>query len=364
MKNTHQTSHLTAALAVAAALITANSHAAQPSVPGTTTIVYTTNLAGPQQMDFAADGTMYVGHDFPPGGTFQKIWQIGPGGSPVTLCGDRTIQDADGLAVDRTGSFTGTPGMILVGGLGSGVSKVTPSCTVTTLYPGTSFGDIDSLLFDHTGRLLIADKYPGKIWWTTAAANPPSVLCSRPGACDIAEDATGRLWVSGSDTCIALYNSNGVPIDPCFVAGVAVWAPLASSADTFWGTNIYTVGTNGTLLRVDLLGQATPVGSGFGIGWIHFAEDGSLYVSEAANNRILKITHESPLMSIRVSQVEICWTSYSNYLYNVQYRSDLTTNVWVDLFPTNILATGSETCVFDDIPRGRPQRYYRVVELP
>ncbi len=64
-------------------------------------------------------------------------------------------------------------------------------------------------------------------------------------------------------------------------------------------------------------------------------------------------------MSIRVSQVEICWTLYSNYLYNVQYRSDLTTNVWVDLFPTNILATGSETCVYDDIPHGRPQSYAR-----
>lgn len=70
-----------------------------------------------------------------------------------------------------------------------------------------------------------------------------------------------------------------------------------------------------------------------------------------------------PFLSIRSSQVEICWNSYSNTLYNVQYRSDLITNNWEDLF-TNILATNNETCVFDDLPCGRPQRYYRVIVQP
>jgi len=73
---------------------------------------------------------------------------------------------------------------------------------------------------------------------------------------------------------------------------------------------------------------------------------------------------DEPSASIRVSQVEVCWNSYSNHIYNVQYRSELTTYQWTNLFPTNILATGGETCVLDDIPRGWPQRYYRVVEVP
>jgi hypothetical protein len=70
------------------------------------------------------------------------------------------------------------------------------------------------------------------------------------------------------------------------------------------------------------------------------------------------------VVKIRLSQVEVYWHSYSNHLYNVQYRSDLTTNQWTDLLPTNILATSSETSVYDDIPRGRPQRFYRLVEVP
>ena len=70
-----------------------------------------------------------------------------------------------------------------------------------------------------------------------------------------------------------------------------------------------------------------------------------------------------PVAGIRTSQVEISWNSCSNHHYNVQYRSDLTTNTWVDLF-TNVLATNTETSVYDDIPRGRPQRFYRVQELP
>jgi hypothetical protein len=70
-----------------------------------------------------------------------------------------------------------------------------------------------------------------------------------------------------------------------------------------------------------------------------------------------------PVVQIRLSQVEVSWNSCSNHLYSVQYRSDLTTNTWVDLF-TNVLATNTETSVFDEMPRGRPQRFYRVQTLP
>ena len=70
------------------------------------------------------------------------------------------------------------------------------------------------------------------------------------------------------------------------------------------------------------------------------------------------------LASIRVSQVEICWNSLTNRFYSVQYRSELTTNQWTDLLPTNILAVATQTCIYDNIPPDQPQRFYRVVELP
>lgn len=64
--------------------------------------------------------------------------------------------------------------------------------------------------------------------------------------------------------------------------------------------------------------------------------------------------------TIRVSQVEICWNSDTNAGYQVQYRSDLTTNVWaplVECVPGGV----SNTCVTDAVLPGMATRFYRVV---
>jgi hypothetical protein len=66
-----------------------------------------------------------------------------------------------------------------------------------------------------------------------------------------------------------------------------------------------------------------------------------------------------PLVTIRASQVEVCWNSVSNLTYQVQYRSDLTTNVWTSLVDC-VRSTGSTSCVFDPVVAGQPQRFYRV----
>jgi hypothetical protein len=62
--------------------------------------------------------------------------------------------------------------------------------------------------------------------------------------------------------------------------------------------------------------------------------------------------------SIRVSEVEICWPSISNSVYQVDYRSDLTTNTWVPLY-TNVIGDGTVICRPDRVTQ--PQRFYRVV---
>jgi hypothetical protein len=66
-----------------------------------------------------------------------------------------------------------------------------------------------------------------------------------------------------------------------------------------------------------------------------------------------------PKASIRCSQVEICWPSRTNAIYNVQCASSLSTNTWANLF-TNIVGATGQTCVQDAIPVGQPQRFYRV----
>lgn len=73
-----------------------------------------------------------------------------------------------------------------------------------------------------------------------------------------------------------------------------------------------------------------------------------------------KCQQEQIRMSIRISQVEVCWTSRSNITYQLQYRSTLTTNDWLPLLDC-VRATSSTTCYYDAILPGQPQRYYRAV---
>ena len=70
-----------------------------------------------------------------------------------------------------------------------------------------------------------------------------------------------------------------------------------------------------------------------------------------------------PFLTIRVSEVELCWSSDSNRTYQVQYRSDLTTNLWTNLGPP-MAGSGPTSCTLDRVPPGRPQRIYRVLTLP
>ena len=68
-----------------------------------------------------------------------------------------------------------------------------------------------------------------------------------------------------------------------------------------------------------------------------------------------------PRLTIEVSQVRICWDSVTNKQYQVQYRSALTTNAWVDLgvpFPGN----GTTNCINESVTD--PRRFYRVCLLP
>jgi hypothetical protein len=67
----------------------------------------------------------------------------------------------------------------------------------------------------------------------------------------------------------------------------------------------------------------------------------------------------SPLLDIRVSQVSICWDTASNKTYQLQYRSDLTTNQWVNLGGL-LPGTGSKICITDEVTDS-PRRFYRAV---
>ena len=67
------------------------------------------------------------------------------------------------------------------------------------------------------------------------------------------------------------------------------------------------------------------------------------------------------LVSIRTSQVEVCWNSKTNLTYQVQYRSELTTNLWTSLVDC-VQGSSATSCVTDPILPGQPPRLYRVVQ--
>lgn len=70
-----------------------------------------------------------------------------------------------------------------------------------------------------------------------------------------------------------------------------------------------------------------------------------------------------PFLSIRVSPSEVCWTSTTNRLYQLQSCSDLTANLWTDL-GSPMRGNGSNLCLVDTVVSGAPRRFYRVVLLP
>jgi len=68
-----------------------------------------------------------------------------------------------------------------------------------------------------------------------------------------------------------------------------------------------------------------------------------------------------PKASARVSQVEICWPSVIDRVYQVQYRAMLGADAWNNLGGA-VRATGTNQCV-QDSSLDPTRRFYRVVEL-
>ena len=70
---------------------------------------------------------------------------------------------------------------------------------------------------------------------------------------------------------------------------------------------------------------------------------------------MIQFTFEPPpLVTIRASQVEVCWNSISNLTYQVQYRSDLTTNLWTSLWKEDCLIGTRISAVLEYIRRKLP----------
>ena len=77
---------------------------------------------------------------------------------------------------------------------------------------------------------------------------------------------------------------------------------------------------------------------------------------------VVEVSSQTEL-SIRVSEVELSWFALSGFNYQPQYRSSLTSNLWVDL-GTPIPGTGSVTHLKTPVVSDTPQRFFRVIANP
>lgn len=76
---------------------------------------------------------------------------------------------------------------------------------------------------------------------------------------------------------------------------------------------------------------------------------------------VLQFTFEpAPVVSIRTSHVEICWSSVPNATYRVEWRETSSAAAWSSLVDC-VRSRGDTTCVVDSVMEASPQRVYRVV---
>jgi uncharacterized repeat protein (TIGR03803 family) len=144
----------------------------------------------------------------------------------------------------------------------------------------------------------------------------------------------------------------------------------------FYGTTYSGSGvnSNGTAFRISTAGVFEPLISfdytnGPGpIGNLALGTDGNFYGTTVAGGydgvgALFRLINPPLFTSITRSgsNVALTWTSFTNGLYRIDYRSALTGGGWAPLVP-DVLATGNLATKLDS--SGNTQRFYRVMLRP
>jgi len=87
-------------------------------------------------------------------------------------------------------------------------------------------------------------------------------------------------------------------------------------------------------------------------------------VQDTIGRMTLTVTPASDLqLSIAFSQVRLCWNSLTNKNYQLQFRSDLTTNLWTNL-GAPVPGDGARMCVSNAVAPGDTQKFYQIIHAP
>ncbi len=208
----------------------------------------------------------------------------------------------DALVFDATGTVSGVPGSVLVGGEDAAnnrslISVIRPDSSVVTLFSSpfssAAFRNPQDLVFDRTGRLLFtnSDSQAHKVSVSTGGF--PTTLFTIPvsvGVNSIAVDEADRIYTIGVDGVLRVHDSAGQLLNGSFAVGLGSESVLAFGTGGAFGTYLYVITNGGDLRRYDAAGSYALVGRGFQTARdLAFGPDGDLYVSEFAQDRILRI---------------------------------------------------------------------------
>ena len=279
--------------AVVAFLLVLSSIANSQTAPGFHIEQYAV-VNQPVLLAFDPNGVLYVGRGGG-NGAAQKIHRVSAGGAQITEYGNEPISDPDAVVVDVTGTYSGVPGSVLVGGGASPtgpaqIHAILPDQSVGVPLGGFPFGNCGEIKVDYAGRLVFADLELWNIYATTGGT--PSILTHLPSSpLYLAIDAQNNIYVSTDDGKIRVLNPDGSELNGEF-ATFQSRVEIEFGPGGAWGTDLYAMDyLNGVLYRINPQGSKTAIGSSFGVTQdIAFGPDGALYISDFSNNRILRVT--------------------------------------------------------------------------
>jgi hypothetical protein len=185
-------------------------------------------------------------------------------------------------------------------------------------------------------------------WWITTTF-PPSINTGR-----YAVDLTARAAISTTFPTV----SNTIYEVSFWVIAFGDEAQLEVRVGGI-STDFTTLKFVGTNLTMRFIAERTEPSAT--LEFINAAEAFDISPSYVVDTVSVIARPDLPHLTIEVSQVSLCWDSLATQMYQIQYRSELTANTWVDL-GTPIAGNGATNCITDAVTG--PRRFYRVVVRP
>ena len=196
---------------------------AQPSVPGFKIESYA-SISQPNSLSFDPSGILYAGNNNDPA----KVYRI-DGDSAPQQYGNILLQDPDAVVFDSDGTISGYSGSVLVGGIDGPASPtgylaaiLPDESTITIFGPGSGLVNPGDMLFDAGGRLLLADVFAGRVFFSNDGISLNTLIDGVYLAGELALDEYGNIYVSQHMGAISKYTSDGILLDGSFVTGLDI----------------------------------------------------------------------------------------------------------------------------------------------